>query len=275
MWRMFHPRNAIEAAAVTIRFGEPLSAMVTKRVIKAIDELASGELFHDRQPLQQIQVQVNQQNADVVHAASGLLFQHISVARDDFGNVGPQLHRQLVAQPDQLSMKLFRYRGWEVEWPAISKLLSPALAVAARAVPVAALRLEYLNRFIRDGLSDASNEIASVLRPSRLIAEHVFESPDLWHSHTGLFDQLTGVERRLVQVNADLQLLNPPHPNAGGKTLALMLAVERQFGQGLEIDPDSTSETLAKYFSCLHDDIHGLFKQVVDSEFAKKNELPT
>ncbi|MGO7331753.1 hypothetical protein [Rhizobium leguminosarum] len=277
MWKMLHNSNAIEGAAITVRFLEPLSSMIAKKAVREVEGLASSEGFMDKQPLQQIQVQLNPRNSDILQTAmSGMLFQHNSLVRDATGNVGPQLMRQFVVQPEQAVMQISQYRGWEKEWPAANKMLAAALKIASAAVPIAAFRLEYLNRFLFEGAAE-EGDVNELLQKSDFIAPHVFEAPDLFHSHTGRFDQvsLSPPKRRLSQVNADLQILGPPHPTAGNRTLALMLAVEWQFADpGLEIDPPKVGEVTTEYFSCLHDDIHALLKKLIDSKFASENNLP-
>ncbi|MGO8093252.1 TIGR04255 family protein [Rhizobium leguminosarum] len=273
MWKMLHNENAIEGAAMTVRFAEPLSSMVAKKVVREIEGRASDAGFFDRQPLQQFQFQLD--GKDVRQSSVvGMVFQHNKLIRDAAGNVAPQPARHFVVQPEQTVMQIQRYRGWEIEWPDAVKLLGPTLSIAAGVVPIAAFRLEYLNRFIFDG-PEEEGSVTDLLQKSDFVAPHVFEASDLFHSHTGRFDDVSSSSRRLTQVNADLQILNVPHPTAGNRTLALMLAVERQFsGPGLEMDPGEVEEVATKYFSCLHDDIHALFKKLVDSEFASENNLP-
>ncbi|MBX4884102.1 TIGR04255 family protein [Rhizobium bangladeshense] len=277
MWKTLNKDNAIEGAAMTVRFAEPLSSMVAKRVVRDAESRASGEGFSNKEPLQQIQFQLEPLNADIRQASIvGMAFQHNSLMRDADGNVAPRLARQFVVQPEQIAMQLRRYRGWEEEWPASKKMIDPAITIAASIVPIAAFRLEYLNRFIYDG--DAGDgTVNGLLRRSDFIAPHVFEAPDLFHSHTGRFDEISDspVKRRLTQVNADLQNLAPPHPMAGNRTLALMIAVEWQFDpQGMELTSSEVDVVTSKYFSCLHDDIHALFKNLIESNFASENSLP-
>lgn len=275
MWRMLHQTNAIEGAAITVRFSEPLSSMIGKKVIRELESVASAEGFLDKQPLQQFQVHVSPQNADVRQsAATGMIFQHSKLERDPSGTVTPLLARQFIFQPEQLVMQILRYRGWETEYPATLRMMGPALKVASGVVPLSAVRIEYLNRFLFEGTVN-QGQVEGLLKPSDLIANHVFGTTDLWHSHTGRFDQIRPESRRLIQVNADLQILNPPHPTAGNRTFALMLAVERQFSPpGLEADPDTVAEQLAEHLPSLHDDIHHLLKQLIDSKFASENKLP-
>lgn len=275
MWKMLHEKNAIEGAALTVKFSEPLSSLVTKKAIRSLEAIASREGFLDKQPMHQIQFQIGQQAPDIRQSPTGgMAFLHNSLARDAAGNVTPQLARQFTFSPDSMVMQIPRYRGWEIEWPATRKMFDSAGQVASEAVTFSSFRLEYLNRFIFDGPPEEA-DVAVILQRSNLIIQQAFSSSDLWHSHVGYFDDISDTSRRLVQVNADMQTLNAPHFLAGNRTLALMIALERQFaGEGLEVDSQTVEKSFDQHFANLHADVYELLKAVVDSHFATINGLP-
>lgn len=269
MWKMFYETNAVEGMALTVRFREPVNSLVGRRVISALDAVSSAEGFIDKHPLQQIQIDVASQAVRQT-AANGFAFQHMTVERNHFNEVGPFLARQLVFQPEQLLLQINKYRTWEKEWSSASKVFKPALSILASVVPIQALRLEYLNRFVFDG-PPAKTTVTGLLKQSEFVASLGSNANNLWHSHSGRFEDQDEFTRRLVQVNADMQDLTSNHPLNGNRTLALMLAVEQQF---LNDDRELTVAIIDDYFKSLHDGIHTLFKKVVDSTFASSNGLP-
>lgn len=271
MWKMINQSNAVEGMALTIRFGEPVNSLVAKRVIAALESIAPSEGFIDKQPLQQIQIDVASQAVRQT-ATAGISFQHVSVERNNFGIVEQTLSRQLIFQPEQIILQINRYRSWEKERVAAQKFFRAALDILAVVVPIQALRLEYLNRFVFEG-SPESVSVSALLKESELVSSIGLKSNNLWHSHSGRFDQQDEFSRRLIQINADMQDLASNHPLSGNRTLALMLAVERQFMKTQDGD-EVTSSKVDDYFNALHDDIHTLFKQLIDSKFASSNRLP-
>lgn len=273
MWTTFNETNAVEGVALTIRFAEPINSKVGKRISDELERAARPEGFIDKQPLQQFQIDVSTQAVRPT-VASGMALQHMSVMRNHVGFVEPTLVRQLVVQPEQLVLQIHHYRSWEKEWEAAVKMLSPALGLAAPVAQVASLRLEYLNRFIFDG-NDEDVIAAGLLNSSQWLAGLSLTSTDFWHSHSGRFDDHVGTTRRLTQVNADMQTLNLSHPLQGRRTLSLMLAVERQFsGTGMDAEEADITPKVDENFRALHDDIHHLFKEIIDSKFASDHGLP-
>jgi len=275
MWKMLNQDNAIEGVALTIRFGEPLSSMVSRKVQRELDVATTLEGFTDRHPMQHLKVELNSQNADVRQMLGpGMVYLQSSLERNEADSVVPTVSRQIELHPSQFVMQIRKYRAWEKEWPTTIKILRSSLAIVSTYVPFLSLRLEYLNRFVFEGVA-GEESVDGLLIHSDFIPCHVFSAPDLWHAHTGRFDPVDEVSRLLTQVNADAQIITPPHPAAGRRTLALMLAVERQFNSpGIEIAPDKVEAEISSYFSCLHDDIHALFKKIIDSKFAADNKLP-
>lgn len=277
MWKTLHQGNAIEAAAVTVRFAEPLGAMLTKKTIKAIESDAFRQGFIETQPLQHFQFQLGPQSSKLLQAPApaGMAFLHNSVQRLPTGDVAQLLSRQLIIQPEQFVLQVHTYRGWQAEWNNAGKpLFGRLLDIASAGVPVGAIRLEYMNRFVWEN-SERSHDLEAVLKRSDLISSHVFEAPDFWHSHTGRFDKLTDNHRRLVQVNADYQVVSNAIAPDGMKAVGLMIAVERQFlNGGIDLGETGVDGFLGEPFEELHNDVHYLFKQLINTDFARVNGLP-
>lgn len=270
MWKMINETNAVEGVALTVRFREPVNSLIGRRVIAALETVSSAEGFIDKHPIQQIQIDMASQAVRQT-SATGFAFQHMTIERNQFNEVGPFLSRQLVFQPEQLILQINKYRTWEKEWAGAQRVFKPALEILAPIVPIQALRLEYLNRFVFDG-PPAATKLSGLLNQSEFIASLGSSTDNLWHSHSGRFEEQSQLTRRLVQINADMQDLTSNHPLNGNRTLALMLAVEQQF---LNDDRELTVAMIDDYFVSLHDGIHTLFKKVVDSTFASSNGLPS
>ncbi|MUZ65353.1 hypothetical protein [Agrobacterium vitis] len=275
MWTTVNKGNAIEGAAITVRFGEPLNTMVVKRAIRALEDVRGVQGFTETQPLQTFNLDISPSSSGIREKLfGGVLMTHTSLERDSFNQVVKVPQRQLIVQPEQIVLQISRYREWPIEMEGAIAVLTPLLKIVSSVVTIKAVRLEYLNRFIFDGGYNEA-DITRILKPSPIVAAQAFKAQDLWHSHFGQFDEIKEGTRRLTQVNADVQRIDPPHPSAGYRSLALMLAVEKQYDfPGTEVDAEAPEAFLSECFSGLHDGIHGLFKEVVDSNFAHTNGLP-
>jgi uncharacterized protein (TIGR04255 family) len=273
MWTMLHDKSAIEAMALTVRFGEPLGSVVGRRVLGELETASTKEGMEEKQALQGLQMVFDPMGGGLrAGAPTGMVFRRVSLEKQG-GESIPVLSAQTAFQNEFLQYHTYRYQGWDAEKPTIMRLFSVPLQRAADAVPFTGIRLEYLNRFIFDG--DRQDVVASkLLKSHAMLAEHIFSAPDMWHSHSGKFDQLTDQGRRLVQVNADLLELAAPHPKAGRRSLVLMIATEQQFHPpGREVPPGVIVPELEATLEQLHNEISALFLGVLNAEFARKSGL--
>ena len=276
MWRMFHKDNAIEAMAISVRYAEPIGALLAKRVLAALDHPSSEAGLIDKRPVQGFQI--NMANPGDVRPVSGgaMLFQKVSLEKDWADNVQSVLTKQVQCDPTHITYQTWRYTRWEQELKSALGLLVPAIKLASQGVGIGAIRVEYLDRFFFDGESAEASPRTILTTGSPWIAPHVFDAPDLWHSHTGKFASVSAENRCLLMVHADFQDLTVPDPNlAGRRSLLLTTAGEVQYANsGYEVSSEDLENFLSSVLTDLHDEALKLFKEVVDHSFRKAQGLP-
>jgi hypothetical protein len=276
MWKMINEQDAIEAMAISFRFAESASILLSKRILQKVDRPAFELGLTDKQPIQGFQV--NMANPGEVKPITGgaMLYQKTSLVRMADGSVEKRVTAQVECQPAHLTYQTWKYDDWKIQLETVKTLLLEALKTASQGVALGAVRTEYLDRFYFDG-DPAEANVRGILRePSTWIAPHVFGAEDLWHSHAGKFEEKSEAGRRLLMVHADYQDLTAPVPTLLGKrSLQLMTAVEQQYVDfGMEISSDELENFLSSTLDDLHSRAINLFRQVVNSDFASENGLP-
>ncbi|MBY5358636.1 hypothetical protein HFO97_01215 [Rhizobium leguminosarum] len=278
MWKMIRPENAIEQMVVTVRFSEPLSSLVSKRIIRELERSTSNVGLTNRQAVQGFQLNMQAAGQNFVPVAMpGMLFQSTSVFRVN-DEVVNQISQQVEFQPTHLAYSTWTYKSWDKERETLTRLLLPAIETAVQSITIGAVRLQYLDRFVFDGDKAAVQARDLLNDETDLIAPNIFTAPDLYHSHTGRFDNVTSRSRRLSQVNVDSQdMLSDGQPDAlaGRRTISLLTALEDQF---LESGKEFSSEEVAGFLSSQLDDLHvhalALSKRVINNKFAQEHRLP-
>lgn len=275
MWKMLHEANAIEAMAVNIRFFEPAGNVIVKRMIREVERNASKHGLIDRQPLQSFQVDIMNPGQVRPIQNGGVLFQRNSLTKIPTGEVEQQLAQQVDVQPTHVTYQTWRYTRWQKELEMMSQLIFGAIAAATSAVTVAAIRLEYIDRFLFDGDVSKFSIQGLIHDKAGWITPRVVEDNSLWHSHAGRFSYSDNERRRLNVLNLDSQELSGPAYLAGRRSILMLTGVEDQFPRpGKEIDGDNLHGFLSDTLSDLHSESHSLFKGVIDVDFAKANGLP-
>ncbi|WP_131821030.1 hypothetical protein [Ensifer sp. LCM 4579] len=273
---MFHEANAIEAMAINIRFSEPVGSLLMKKIISELEHSTSRAGLIDKRPLQGFQVNLANPGEVKPVASGAMAFQKTSLERDREGQVQSILASQIEAQATHFTYQTWRYSKWTSELATVLEILLSALKIATQSVALGSIRLEYLDRFYFEG-EPSEAVVNNLLRAdSGWIAPHVFEAPDLWHSHTGKFVDVAEDRRKLLLVNADFQDLTGPDPHLHGRrSLQLMTAAEERFAdQGYEV----TSESVESFLSSTLNDLHGkaitVFKEVMNNDFRIQQGLP-
>jgi uncharacterized protein (TIGR04255 family) len=275
MWKLLNDRNAIEVMAIQLRFSEALGSVAAKRVESDLASSANRAGLIDRIPIQGFQLNIA--NPGEVRQVLGpaMLYQSSSIVRGDDGAVAKVLSAQVEFQPTHVSYHSWRYSGWTQEKSKPLDILLKPLARALSGVALAAVRLEYLDRFYFDGLP-INADPKSVLDPgSGWIAKHVFDTPNLWHSHTGRFDDVTESRRTLHMVNADFQDLTGPLPKlAGRRALQLVTASEYQFPDaGFDAGDNEPSDFLGDWLDELHTSTKAIFRSTISAEMRERLDL--
>ncbi|KAL0630282.1 hypothetical protein Q9L58_010871, partial [Maublancomyces gigas] len=274
MWKMVHDRNAIEMMTAALRFREAIPSLASKRILRAIEPAATFQGLINRQPIQSFQINFGTPNVQTPgQVLNGMVFQKTSLVK-----VGEQVVNQLASQvqfqPTEIVFNSWIYNSWEKEREDIRAILKDAISIAADAVAIANIRLEYVDRFIFDGENSAFTARGLLREDSDLVSPHIFSAPDLFHSHTGRFDDVTEISRTLYQVNIDAQDVNNHQVLGSRRSIATTTAVEVQYNQGLEIESKDAIDSYIASLDDLHSQVIDLFKKIIDVNFAKANGLP-
>lgn len=275
MWKMFNEKNAIDVMALQFRFSEPLNTVLARRTQNELDSSASKKGLVDRIPMQGFKV--NMANPAQVQNVSGtgMIYQKTSLDRNAAGIVQKILTAQVEYQPSHLTYQTWRYTDWEHECQEALDIVSPALARAMQGASLSAIRVEYLDRLYYDADNPAPPIGELLNAESDMLARHIFWTDKMWHSHTGRFDTQTDHERKLLLVNADLQVITAPAHLSGRTCIQLVTAAEIQYADpGFEFTGGDEREFLAATLDELHDDTLRIFADVLNPQFAETNGLP-
>lgn len=192
-----HDAHAIEQVVFAVKLTNPLAKAEHAAASRAVVD-RFGEDFPGKHELQSVQIRIGF-GAD---AAGG--------SRSVEG--GKSLQRTRTDGTLEYELRLERsavtyistaYTRWQAVWAQASQYFAVVLPAYLADNSIAAITLNYLDKFVWQGdpkLCRANR----LLRPtSKYICPHVFDAPDLWHSHTGAFVDVDKATKRLINVNAD------------------------------------------------------------------------
>ena len=109
---------------------------------------------------------------------------------------------ELIASRSSFVYRTLFYTRWSENWASTKKYLKILCAIYSPQAKLASISLSYVDKFVWQGPADCDPR--SILRTnSRYLSPYIFETSDLWHSHTGAFVRSDDQTKRLINVNID------------------------------------------------------------------------
>jgi hypothetical protein len=238
-WRPIHDNHAIDVMAVAVVFAEVIPTILFKRIIRLAEEAAVRAGLRGRQNVTSLQFTLGGPSSTSMAPTLGQVFNSF-VEAGEGPVVTNQIAEQLSVEQSQIVYLTWRYVSWEWQAERIRVLVLPLLAAAIESVPLASIKMEYLDRFRFDAEDVSAARYSAVLREgSALIPPHVFLRNDLWHSNTGAF--VPTDDGRKVLEQAQIAVLDDAPPVGSNKSHTRWLNItttrDYRFAQGVDVEP--------------------------------------
>lgn len=248
-WKPLHSAHAIQLAALTFTFHEPVGDVALKRAMADIGAAAEELGLTEQAPigiaLPQELISIGLQPAQ----AQGTVF----TRREVDGSIGERLH----VTRETIRFEDFAYIRWSPFKARARSLIEPALVRFADIVSIANISSDYIDVFQAANPSEKP-DVSEVLNPSSsLIAAKVFRPTSAWHNHVGWFADDPPGDGRIVNINIDIN--DPEIDGQETRTARITSRVIDVFKPG---DPNLKWEPTT-YFDGPLDTAHGLLKGVL------------
>jgi uncharacterized protein (TIGR04255 family) len=190
-----HDAHAIEQVQIAINFAAPLDETTFGQVRQAMaaykDELPGGTEFQGM-PFGQNAIFFGM---NPVVIAKGFVMQRMAP--------NGAIEAEVRIDGGAITFRTTRYSRWNAVWAQFAKYLQSIIGLYAGTSPLMTTSLSFVDKFIWVGENGACRP-QLLLRPnSRYLCPYVYDSPDLWHSHTGAFLPVDEFTKRLLNVNVD------------------------------------------------------------------------
>lgn len=167
------------------------------------------------------------------------------------------------------------YGGWEAHRSRVMSLIGESLNRALPLTNLAAIKMEYWDRFVFDGLPMDAVYGDLLQLGSRYLPNFPRGSNQLWHSHVGFF--VPGADRRLVNINVDAvdvtmvpAFNEPPGPPQQRRSVGLYTLVQDSIAPAAS--PGNAEGTIST-LEALHTTLKEEFAAVITAEAADRISL--
>lgn len=191
-WEPLHSAHAIEQTVFFAQFDRPVDDQRMARLAE-ISGHFSDELPR-RSHLQTLSLSFGAPGPLPVQQG-GLVLQRI--ASD--GSVESEIRVDRAG----LAFRTSTYTRWVKVWGQSRRYFAELMPVYAEQSSLATVGMSYIDKFIWSGQIAECDGRTLMRRGSPYLAPQIFDTTDLWHSHSGAFSRHNVRTKRLVNLNAD------------------------------------------------------------------------
>ncbi len=113
------------------------------------------------------------------------------------------IENELRVERTSVTFRTTIYTRWDAVWARASKYFKVLVPIYAAQARLAAVSLNYIDKFAWVGNRSESSPNFLLQPGSKYLCRHVFEAEDLWHSHTGAYIKVDENTKRLLNINVD------------------------------------------------------------------------
>jgi uncharacterized protein (TIGR04255 family) len=266
-----HDAHAIEQVQIVINFAQLLDEVLFGQVRQAMAIYKTDAELPGGSELQSIAIGFGQNPGFFVGApgqiSKGFLMQRIAP--------NGAIETEVRIEVNSITFRTTLYSRWNTVWGQFSKYLKSIVSMYAGNSPVMHVSLSFVDKFFWVG-ERATCQPKVLLRPnSRYLCPYIYDSPDLWHSHTGAFLPVDQFTKRLLNVNVDYldeQMVDQPRRIINISTVLTDMLNQPGF-KPHQLSPIEAFDKLQERLVQLHEQSKHFFSEVISDEMCKRIAL--
>lgn len=183
--------------------------------------------------------------------------------------------KELRVERNSITFRTMSYSRWANIWDEAKKYLAPVIPIFLDSNRVTGISLNIFDKFIWHGNKETCRAEYLLSSESKYICHHIFESEDLWHSHTGSFIKINDQTKRLININIDS--LDESQDNDSNRIIMIATVLSDLLNQPgyqtFELDQINAVEEIQSKFHELHKFANDSFKNIINTEIGKRIAL--
>jgi len=253
-WRPLQPNHAIERVRIVVRFQGELTSKFIRKLAADGEELRVTLGFTSKNLREGHKIDVSPAGVSLGNRGAELLgwdWQKLSPANSPL--------ETFLVEKQHLVYETAEYTRWGNFISRFEEVALPTLEALIAVVDVAAVSLEYVDRFFFDGAPTEASPSGVLTGFLGVLPDNAENGQDLWHLHRGWFEAIAG-EQLLINQNFDAQ---------DGALISGEPVRSLQMLTKTELRPASSEfdySTLRPHLDSMHDRSNALFRNVLTEE---------
>lgn len=265
-----HAAHAIEQVQIAINLEQPLDEPTfedVRQALKVFDNELPGKV-----ELRNLSFTLGQAPLLVANSANQFVPRGFAKQRSAPNGV---IESELRIESTTIAFRTTRYSRWDAVWKQFGAYLATIIDIFISKSRVMQVSLSSVDKFVWTG-APADCRPKFILRPnSQYLCPYVYDSPDLWHSHTGAFLSVDRQTKRLLNINVDH--LDEEINGEQRRIISIATVLTDMFNQPgydtWELAPGEAFDRLEAQLSILHQKSKRYFGEVITDDMCKRIAL--
>jgi len=196
--------------------------------------------------------------------------------RRSLTNPDGSLAKELVADRGSVTYRSTQYSRWAEVWKEASSYFATLAPIyVSDGAAIASIVLHICDKFVYQGKPTKNMAALLLKKDSQYLSLHIFDTDELWHSHTGAFVRADNNTKRLINLNVDC--LDEPYMNGARRVVAINTVLTDMFNQpGYAQSAAESKEAFAcldAHMAELHASNKNILASVLNDNMAKRIAL--
>lgn len=246
-----HEAHAIERVAFVVQF----DSQFDDTVFDNLKEIA--ESFKDSLPgkseIQSASLILNAKGSTAQSGKSGGIIRR-KVSPDG------SLESELRIERSTLTYLTTLYKGWNSVWNQVCEYFAKLLPHYLSNSQITSVGLNYVDKFAWNGHPNHCDSKLLLKHNSKYLCPHIFETNELWHSHTGVFINFDKDAKRLL--NVDVNHFDEQRPEGQKRIISIVTTLTDHLNQS-DVQSNSGNDVMIMVENHMND-MHNFGKTVLD-----------
>jgi uncharacterized protein (TIGR04255 family) len=262
-----HKGHAIEQMTIVIRMNKEIDDS-SIAAIKAV--MGSPPELPRRTDIRGFTVAIGTN----IHAPSSTSAGNVGLSFAKFADDGT-VHTELRTERSSITYHTTRYTSWENIWSQARKYFASLIPQYLTKVGITGIALVYVDRFIWNGQETPADASKLLRANSVFLCPNVYKVKDLWHSHSGWFDRINPITKRLANVNVDF--MEAPPEDRFRRAIVVNTVLTDLFNQPgydpANPSPEDAIGFVEDHLTQLHDFCKVILSGIISDNMAKRIAL--
>lgn len=194
-----------------------------------------------------------------------------------FHRVAPDgsVESELRIEHASVTFRISAYTRWEAVWKGVRKYFDVLLPKYVAQSKISAISMSYIDKFVWIGDAAECRPELVLRKESKYLCPTIFDSRDLWHSHTGAFLRTDEHTKRLLNINVDC--LDEAVPDGPRRVISIGTVLTDLLNQpgykATEIASENANEFIDLHMQQLHNFGKTTFGDVINDNMGKRIAL--